>query len=130
MATMTDDFNWLIWDGTCGFCRASVEWVMARDRRNLFRPVPFQQAPSPPMTPALFARCKDAVQVVRPDGTILEAGRAATFVLRELGYRKTAALLGARWFRPFTEWGYRRVANNRDFFGRLMFGKACRIEPL
>lgn len=120
---MTEPTHWLIWDGKCGFCRKSVEWVKLRDRENLFRAVPFQEAPSPPMTPELYERAKQSVQVVLPDGRVLEAGEASAYVLGRIGYRWLERIMRFPLFRPITEWGYRRVANNRDFFAKILFRK-------
>lgn len=119
---------WLIWDGDCGFCRRSMEWVAARDRTGMFHIVPYQEAPSPPMTETLRGRAKQAVQVITPNGTVLAAGRAAAYILEQLGKKRTARLMMWGPFRPLTEWGYRRVANNRDFFSKFMFRKSCAVE--
>jgi len=118
----------LIWDGECGFCRRSVEWVAARDRAQLFHIVPYQQTPSPPMTDQLRERAKRAVQIIEPDGTVIEAGRAVAFVLGAIGKKRIARLMMWGPFRPLTEWGYRRVANNRDFFSKFMFRKSCAVD--
>jgi predicted DCC family thiol-disulfide oxidoreductase YuxK len=115
---------WLIWDGECGFCRRSVDWVRARDRDGIFRTLPYQEAPSPPMTPALHERSRRAVQVIMPDGSTLEAGMAAAFVLRKLGWKRLGRFMQWRPVAPLTEWGYRRVANNRGWLSRVLFGKA------
>jgi len=116
--------HWLIWDGQCGFCQRSIEWVRARDRDGLFRPLPYQEAPSPPMTPELYERARRAVQVIMPDGSVLAAGMAAAFVLEKLGYRRLARFMRWRWIAPVTEWGYRWVARNRGWLGRLVFRSA------
>jgi predicted DCC family thiol-disulfide oxidoreductase YuxK len=121
---MDEHTHWLIWDGDCGLCRRSVGWVRERDTRQVFRTSPFQETPSPPMTPELRERAKHAVQVVKPDGSVIEAGRAAACILEMIGWRWTARLMMFPLFRPLTEWGYRRVANNRQFFGRFLFRKS------
>ena len=115
---------WLIWDGECGFCRRCMEWVRARDHAGIFRPLPYQEAPSPPMTPALYERARRAVLVIKPDSSVIEAGRAAAFVLGELGWKRLGRFMQWRPIVPLTEWGYRRVANNRGWLGRVLFGKA------
>lgn len=119
------DRHWLIWDGECNFCRECVRWTMARDHNRLFKAVAFQDAPTPPMTPELREMSRRAVQVVTAEGLRLSAGEACAFVLESIGYRKLGRIMQVRLLRPLVEWGYRRVANNRDFFGRLIFGKQC-----
>ena len=74
------------------------------------------------MTPDLYEACRRAVHVVTAEGRVIKAGRAAMFVLEEIGY--------PRWLiRPltwpplvwFTELGYWLVARNRSFFARFIF---------
>ncbi len=74
------------------------------------------------MTPELREQSRRAVQVVTAENEILSAGMACAFVLEAIGYRRLGRAMRLRVFRPFVEWGYRRVANNRRFFGRLVFG--------
>jgi len=74
------------------------------------------------MTPPLYAACQQAAHVITVDGQVIKAGRAAMFILEEIGY--------PRWLvRPFTwpplvwltELGYRTVAENRPFFSKFLF---------
>jgi len=100
-----------------------VAWVKRRDRDDVFEAVPYQQAPRPPMTDALAARCARAVHVVAPDGTLLAGGRASLFVLERIGFSKLARVLR----RPPLVWlvdlGYAVLARNRPFFARFFFRK-------
>jgi len=77
------------------------------------------------MTPELREMSREAVQVVTADRVTLNAGMACAFVLESIGYRRLGRWMRLGPLRPIVEWGYRRVANNRDFFGRLIFGKKC-----
>ena len=82
----------------------------------------YQQCPSPPMTPSLYAACEQAVHVITADGQVIKAGRAATFILEEIGYPRWL-VQPFTWPRLvwFTEMGYRIVADNRPFFSKFMF---------
>ena len=111
----------ILWDGECGFCRRSVAWCLRRDRRHQFEAVPYQDAPAPPMTPALHTACARAVHVIRADGTVLRAGRAALFVLERLGWGPLARLLALPPCIWLVEIVYRIVANHRLFFSRFLF---------
>lgn len=73
------------------------------------------------MTPALYAACSRAVHVITVDSRVLRAGRASLFVLAGVGYGWQARLLGRRPFIWAVEWGYRLVADHRDFFARFLF---------
>ncbi len=72
------------------------------------------------MTPALYAACARAVHVVTADGTtVLRAGRAALFILEQIGWGWKARLLMRPPFIWAVELGYRIVAANRPFFARF-----------
>lgn len=110
----------VLWDGDCGLCRRSVAWCKRQDARRRLDFMPYQEVPSPPMTPALYEACGKAAHVLLPDGGVLRAGRAALFVLVQ----------GAGWpvgvfnLPPFiwaVELGYWIVATNRTLFSRLIF---------
>ncbi len=111
----------LLWDGTCGFCRRSVEALAAKDTQHLFLPVPYQDAPSPPMTPALRAACARAFHVVTKEGRVLRGGRAALYVLGRLGHPGWARVLGLPPLVWAVELCYWLVARNRQLVSRLIF---------
>jgi len=114
--------HWLFWDRDCGLCARSVAWVVRQDGGGRFRAVPYQQAPSPPMTPELRQACSHAVHVLTADGRRLRAGRACLFVLREIGrFRGLARLFSWPPWIWFVELGYRIVATHRNFFSRILF---------
>ncbi len=125
----SDQKHWLFWDGHCGFCRECADWARRHDRDGRFTIVPYQQAPFPPMTAELRENCRVAIQVLTTSGDILSAGKAVGFILHEVGFRRLGRILSWRWLAPVVEWGYRRVANNRNWLGRLVFGRTCRDEP-
>ena len=115
----------LLWDGDCGFCRRSVEWAERRDGGQAFRAVPYQQAPSPPMTPELRAACARAVHVVTPEGTVLRAGRAALWILQRTGHPVLSRVLALPPLLWAVELGYWLVARNRRIASRLMFRRGA-----
>jgi predicted DCC family thiol-disulfide oxidoreductase YuxK len=116
--------HWLIFDGDCGMCRRCAHWVMRHDKRHQFVSAPFQNTPSPPMTPQLKRACEDAVHVVTRDGRILRAGVAVMFILRAILPRPWGflprILSGAPWIWPI-EAGYKWVAENRPCAARFFF---------
>lgn len=112
----------LIWDGECGFCRNALTWLLRHDHDARFRPVPYQELSSPPLTPKLRQQATRAVQVITPDGEQISAGRAVLFVLRQVGWRPVLVRLASR--RPCVwavELGYWVVARNRSAFSRFLF---------
>lgn len=111
----------VLWDGDCGFCARSVEWARRRDAEKSLTFVPYQEAPSPPMTPELERACREAVHVITPDGRILRAGRASLYVLERMGWRRCAKLLRLPPLLWLVELGYRLVAAHRGLASRLLF---------
>lgn len=83
--------------------------------------MPYQDAPSPPMTDAMRDACARAIHVIKSDGTILRAGRATMFILEQLGWGWFARFLCYRPMIWFVELGYWIVARNRKLFSRFMF---------
>ncbi len=115
----------LLWDGECGFCRRSVEWAERHDTGNAFRALPYQQAPSPPMTPELRAACARAVHVLTADGAVLRAGRACLWVLARTGHGLLARVLAIPPLVWAVELGYWLVARNRRLASRVLFRRGA-----
>jgi len=111
----------LVFDGDCNFCTLWVRrWQQLTDDRVDYLPA---------QDPAIAARFSEilpgqfttAVQLIETDGTVYAGAEA---VLRTLAYNS-----GRQWllrcyerskpFANFTEWAYRRVAENRTLFSRL-----------
>lgn len=76
------------------------------------------------MTPQLYQACEEAIHVIAPNGRVIKAGRAALYILEEVGYPRWLVRPFA-WFPLvwFTELGYRLVADNRPFFSKYLFTK-------
>ena len=112
----------LLWDGTCGFCRRSVEWIARHDTRARLLLLPYQDAPASLVSPQLRAACARAMHVLTTDGRVLKAGRASLFVLGEIGWPLAARVLAWPPFLWAVELGYRLVADNRGRLSRWLPG--------
>ncbi len=113
----------VLWDGQCGLCRRCAGWAARKDTQERLTLMPYQEAPSPPMTPELSKACERDMHVVRPDGSILKGGDAALHVLRALPgwWRIPAALFSVPPFIWAVRLGYRMVADNRSMWSRVLF---------
>jgi predicted DCC family thiol-disulfide oxidoreductase YuxK len=109
----------IVWDGACGFCRRAVAWAIAHDTRGTFEAIPYQEVPSPPMTPALREACRGAVHVHTTDGRWLKGGQACLFVLERIGWPRLAGVASLPPFIWAVEAGYALVAQNRPLYSRL-----------
>lgn len=117
---MDSTHDWIVWDGECGFCRRSVAWALAHDARDRLRAIPYQDVPSPPMTPALRDACRSAVHVRTVDGRWLRGGRASLYVLERIGWPRLARLAARPPFVWVVDAAYKVIAGNRAFFSRLL----------
>jgi predicted DCC family thiol-disulfide oxidoreductase YuxK len=107
--------NVLLYDGTCGFCAASVQWVLRHDRRGTLSFAPLQGETARPILarhPELAG--VDSVIWVGQGGEVFVRSAAALQAARYLGGGWTvAARLGAllpRWIR---DRGYDFIAKHR-----------------
>jgi lipase maturation factor 1 len=110
----------LIYDGKCGFCKIwldywrkltgdRIEYAASQDVGDQYPQIPKQEF-------------SEAVQLVRPDGSVASGAQA---VFETLGHERAY-----RPFAPLWEFGYRIVARHRDPFYHLTkwtFG--TQIEP-
>ncbi len=108
----------VLWDGDCGFCRRSVEWLAANDRRGALEFKPYQ---SVELAPSIKEACTKAVHVIKTDGQIIKAGEAMMFCGTFTRFSCWARI--ALWpiFLPFIEVGYKFVAHNRNLVSKLFF---------
>jgi predicted DCC family thiol-disulfide oxidoreductase YuxK len=119
----------LLYDSDCGFCRWSVDKVLAWDRGGRLRSMELQDPGADSLLGGMDEDVKMASwHLVTPEGRVYSAGAAAPPLLRLLpGGKPLAALLSA--FPGVTERAYRAVARNRDRFGRLVGQSACAVDP-
>jgi predicted DCC family thiol-disulfide oxidoreductase YuxK len=118
----------LLYDGNCGFCRIWVDYGRAvTGDRVEYAPSQEAGARYPQIPEEAFDK---AVQLVRPDGSVVSGAQAAFEVLGpdSMGMHRLYEWSGL--FRTITEAGYRFIANHRPAgyrLTRLAFG--TRIRP-
>jgi predicted DCC family thiol-disulfide oxidoreductase YuxK len=117
----------LIYDGECPVCSATAEWIDQHQRPGSFEFLPCQSAERETRYPDIpHAVCMEAMQLVLPDGTVLDGADALPEVFRRLrglsmlavGFRMPGAMPLAR---PFYRWfAGRRYHIARVFLPGLM----------
>jgi predicted DCC family thiol-disulfide oxidoreductase YuxK len=119
----------LLYDSDCGFCRWSVDKVLAWDRRRRLRPLALQAAEADGLLGVVDEETKmGSWHLVTADGRVYSGGAAAAPLFRLLpGGRPFAALFAA--FPGITDRTYRLVARNRDRLGRVVGESACKVDP-
>jgi predicted DCC family thiol-disulfide oxidoreductase YuxK len=121
----------LLYDGVCGLCDRLVQWVLVRDRNDLFRFAALQSHLAKEVLPrrGKDPRQLDTIYVIAdhdtPNERVYQKARAALFVLDQIGgpWRLTRPL---RWLPTFLlDLGYDAIAKTRyRIFGKL---DECRI---
>lgn len=115
----------IFFDGVCGFCNRTVNWVLRHDRNRLFLLAPLQGEHARRLVePAIRENVASVVLLVN-----------GTSYIRSAAVCRILMLFGGIWYvfglllwlvpRPLRDLGYRIVARYRY----LLFGKleACRI---
>jgi hypothetical protein len=113
----------LIYDGHCGFCRIWIDyWKRLTGDRIAYAPSQEVAEQYPQISREAFA---EAVQLVRPDGSVASGARAVFEALgRESVYESSQLVANA------TEAAYRFIARRRGLFYQLTrFTFGTRIEP-
>lgn len=125
----------VLYDGTCGFCRWSVNVALRFDGYSRLQPIPLQTPSVLEARGIARAEAEKALHVITPEGQVVRAGWALWAVVRELPWwRATRVLWRVPGFASFADWAYFRVANNRDLLARYLGYVGvnvaqCRVEP-
>ena len=119
----------LLYDADCGFCRWSLDKILARDRDRRIRPVPLQSAEADTLLPGMDRDTKMASwHLVTPHGTVYSAGDAVAPLMTLLP--RGAPVAGVAKVSPgLTRAAYRLVARNRTRFGRMLGAQKCAVDP-
>lgn len=117
----------VFYDGVCGLCNRTVQFILKRDRREVFRFAPLQGPLANRILRAhgIDPSDLDAIYVAVSGGQsskerLLARSDAAVFVLRELGgIWRVGAWFVRRLPRSVRDWFYNVIARNRyTIFGR------------
>jgi predicted DCC family thiol-disulfide oxidoreductase YuxK len=105
----------IIFDGECGLCRHSVEWIRARDTGDVFEYLPYQSEELETRFPGISrSACARALHLVREDGSVLVGADALPAILARLPrWRRLAPVLAWPPLRPLSRWLYRHIARVR-----------------
>ena len=110
----------VLYDEDCGFCKWSLDKVLAWDRRRALRPVAIQSEEAGKLLADLpRARWLESWHLVLPSGEVRSAGAAAAPLAELLPGGRALAIL-FRSFPRLTERAYGFVANNRDRVARVL----------
>jgi predicted DCC family thiol-disulfide oxidoreductase YuxK len=119
----------LLYDSDCGFCRWSVDKILAWDRRGSLRPVPLQAPEAAELLDDMAEEQRlGSWHLVTFEGKVYSRGAAAPPLLRMLpGGSPLAAVLAA--FPGVTDRVYGWVTEHRDHLGWIVGSEACSVDP-
>jgi predicted DCC family thiol-disulfide oxidoreductase YuxK len=114
----------LLYDGVCGLCNRTVQFVLRHDREKKFRFAPLQSAFAAGVLGKKGVSASDLnsfyIVVFRGEDVLLERSDAAIFLMNELpGIWPTVARVLRLFPRAIRDWGYRVIARSRY----RLFGK-------
>jgi predicted DCC family thiol-disulfide oxidoreductase YuxK len=110
----------VLYDADCGFCKWSLDKILAWDRHRALHPVPIQSDDGARLLASVpESKRLDSWHLVLPSGEVRSAGAAAGPLARALPAGKPLAVVFERFPRT-TDRAYRFVAEHRDRFARLV----------
>lgn len=121
MSGQAPDGRWaVLYDDDCGFCKWSLDKLLAWDRRRRLRPVAIQSEEGERLLAEIpEAERLDSWHLVDPQGRVTSAGPALGPLARQLPGGGPLGAVADR-FPGAAERGYRWVAGNRSRLGRLV----------
>jgi predicted DCC family thiol-disulfide oxidoreductase YuxK len=126
------DRDHLLFDGDCGVCSWSVEWLKRMDRERRFIIEPYQMFAEPELQGfgISYADCDRALQVVTRRGRVYRGAFGVNYFLwRRFPWSLLVALIYAVPVLLLAELiGYRLVASNRHRISAWFGLKACVLK--
>ncbi len=115
----------LFFDGLCGLCNTSVDFVMKRDTRDVFRYAPLQGETAASYLSEKDREDLDSVILQTPDGLYRHTSAVVRILWKLPGIWPVLGTLLWLVPKPLRNIGYRIVARNRyRFFGKK---ESCRL---
>jgi predicted DCC family thiol-disulfide oxidoreductase YuxK len=119
----------VLYDADCGFCRWSLDKILAWDRHRRIRPIPLQSPEADALLPGMDQQQRMASwHLVTEDGRVFSAGAAAPPLFRLLPAGRPLAAVAAVFPRT-TQRAYRWVTEHRERLAKIVGAKACAVDP-
>ena len=119
----------ILYDADCGFCRWSLDKILAWDRDGRLRPVALQSEEADRLLAGMpEAERMASWHLVTPDGMVYSSG-AAVPPLMDLLPGGAPAKLAAQLMPGTTNRAYRWVSRHRDWLGAKLGADTCAVDP-
>jgi predicted DCC family thiol-disulfide oxidoreductase YuxK len=122
-------FVTLFYDADCGFCQASVDWLLRKSRPDTFQVVAYQDETEIKKYPMVDRTLVDkGIQALDGDGKLWRKASATGFCLSLVpGWKGLGRFILCPLVLPFASVGYAVVAGNRQRISKWMGRAVCRI---
>jgi predicted DCC family thiol-disulfide oxidoreductase YuxK len=119
----------LFYDADCGFCQASVDWLLQKSRPDTFQVVAYQDETDIKKYPMVDRTLADkGIQALGKDGKLWRKASATGFCLTLVpGWEWLGRFILCPFVLPFASIGYAVVAGNRHRISGWMGRSVCRI---
>jgi len=120
----------LFYDADCGFCQASVDWLLQKSRPGTFQLVAYQDETEIKKYPMVDRTLADkGIQALGEDGKLWRKASATGFCLSLVPrWEWLGRFILCPLVFPFASIGYAVVAGNRQKISKWMGRTACRIS--
>ncbi|NCY21803.1 DUF393 domain-containing protein [bacterium] len=120
----------LFYDADCGFCQASVDWLIHRGGPGAFETVAYQDDERMRRYPMVDRTLADkGIQALGEDGRLWKKASATGFCLTYVpGWKWLGHFILSPLVKPFAALGYALVASQRQRISRWMGRSSCRIS--
>jgi len=126
---LNNTHHYIIYDGVCVFCNYWVNWLIKRDRKDLFRFIPLQTKLGQFLLSErnISSDKVESIVYIQPEQAYFLKSDAILNLLRELTYWKSFALVLSVFPRVIRDFFYDLIAAHRyTLFGRH---QQCEIPP-
>ena len=126
---LNNTHHYIIYDGVCVFCNYWVNWLIKRDRKDLFRFIPLQTKLGQTLLSErnISSDNVESIVYIQPEQAYFIKSDAILNLLRELTYWKSFALVLSVFPRVIRDFFYDLIAAHRyTLFGRH---QQCEIPP-
>lgn len=102
----------LFYDGDCGFCQQSVQFILKHEKNPYFKFAPLQGEIAAKILPATMTKNLDSVVVYHNEKMLTESN-AALFIAKNLKFPFTLLFLFKIFPKSILDYVYRIIAKNR-----------------
>lgn len=115
----------ILFDGYCGLCNKSVDWIIQHDQKGVFKFAPLQGKTAAELSPEISSISSLETVVLWSDGQVFEKSEAGFQILKELPLPWKLLSIFSIFPTELNDFFYNIIAKSRyKWFGKL---DTCRL---